>query len=588
MKFLLSAVTTCLALSLDRNGVPLAPEPVVEQEPPSSEFYSIPLERKTSRRPRKGANADARFAALKSGAVKKAVDKGVEKVNLLNMETFFSGPISIGSPPQDFNVVFDTGSDYLIVPSIVCKSKMCQDSTHLFNATASKTYLSQTPQALKEKGEYRSLNITFGSGDVLAVIGRDDVHVGSKVGIKGMLFGQIIEDSLDLGEGVKMLEGIMGLGARVMPKQKMNFNNFKQIKAGSEHATSTSTSTMHHAWRPAIWTDPDYELVHGAPDHASAGVKLAQVSEKLAQVPEDKNLNNMDSSELSTSTMISRGDTPSKNIFSFFFSRQNSTKGVLTMGGIDSATVKGDVQYTELMDNNIYWRLKLDDIKVNGTSSGLCENLDCSAIIDTGTTFMIGPEEFTKKITEMVDVKPTCANVASLPSISFTMGGVDYDVDPGDYLTMSMDQSVQYAAFGDGEVSARVPSIIPRAKCDVGLLSHNTAGAEFFRDRSYGGLFSTQLKGAVDEEEQVDDAIGLDATLILGNVFLRKYISVFDLDDRRVGFAEAVHTTRDIHPDIKAQVEEVNAEIAQAIKQEAEGGRGGRGASAGEHVLPMF
>ena len=43
------------------------------------------------------------------------------RINLLNkMNTMYYGPIYIGQPPQPINVVFDSGSDWLVVESSIC------------------------------------------------------------------------------------------------------------------------------------------------------------------------------------------------------------------------------------------------------------------------------------------------------------------------------------------------------------------------------------------------------------------------------------------------------------------------------------
>ncbi|NXO11127.1 CATE protein, partial [Oriolus oriolus] len=85
-------------------------------------------------------------------------------MNYLDMEYF--GQISIGDPPQNFTVVFDTGSSNLWVPSVYCVSKACAQHTR-FQPTQSSTYrVIGTP-----------FSIQYGTGSLTGIIGSDQVAV---------------------------------------------------------------------------------------------------------------------------------------------------------------------------------------------------------------------------------------------------------------------------------------------------------------------------------------------------------------------------------------------------------------------------
>ncbi|XP_059958712.1 pepsin A-like [Mesoplodon densirostris] len=84
--------------------------------------------------------------------------------NFMDLEYF--GTISIGTPPQDFTVIFDTGSSNLWVPSTYCTSSACTNHKR-FNPQKSSTF----------KGTSQTVSIAYGTGSMTGILGYDTVKV---------------------------------------------------------------------------------------------------------------------------------------------------------------------------------------------------------------------------------------------------------------------------------------------------------------------------------------------------------------------------------------------------------------------------
>uniref|UniRef100_A0A096MPA5 Peptidase A1 domain-containing protein n=1 Tax=Papio anubis TaxID=9555 RepID=A0A096MPA5_PAPAN len=82
-------------------------------------------------------------------------------------EMEYFGTIGIGTPAQDFTVIFDTGSSNLWVPSVYCSSLACTNHKR-FNPQDSSTYQSTSG----------TLSITYGTGSMTGILGYDTVQVG--------------------------------------------------------------------------------------------------------------------------------------------------------------------------------------------------------------------------------------------------------------------------------------------------------------------------------------------------------------------------------------------------------------------------
>ncbi|KAA0153969.1 hypothetical protein FNF27_05380 [Cafeteria roenbergensis] len=129
--------------------------------------------------------------------------------------------------------------------------------------------------------------------------------------------------------------------------------------------------------------------------------------------------------------------------FAFYLQTSNGTEvdstGELVLGGANPNHYVGDLTYVELTSNT-YWQVGLDSLTVGGKSATTSKN----AIIDSGTSLLAGPTEEVKAIAKAVGAEPfflnpneftlDCSAVPNMPSIDVVLGGKNFTLTPKDYV----------------------------------------------------------------------------------------------------------------------------------------------------------
>jgi saccharopepsin len=174
-------------------------------------------------------------------------------------------------------------------------------------------------------------------------------------------------------------------------------------------------------------------------------------------------------------------------VFSFRLGPSDADPGVAIFGGIDSSLYTGSITYAPVR-RKAYWEVELSSIKLGDEEVEL-ENT--GAAIDTGTSLIALPTDFAEMINAQIGATKSwngqytvpCERRSSLPELVFTFDGKPYPLSGEDYVL----------ELGGTCVSAF-----------TGLDINLPDGGQIW---------------------------------IIGDVFLRRYFTVYDLGRNAVGFA---------------------------------------------------
>lgn len=171
------------------------------------------------------------------------------------------------------------------------------------------------------------------------------------------------------------------------------------------------------------------------------------------------------------------------NQFSVFL-RDHDEGSEISFGGYKKSQAASDILWAPVTRES-YWQIAIDDVTFNNEKTGLCS--DCQVAVDTGTSMLAGPSEVVEQLEAKLDLKMDCSNFHSLPLLGFTFGGKVLNLEPNDYIDNS---------------GGRV--------CSLALMTLDVPPPK-------GPLF------------------------IFGDPFLRRFLTIYDRDGPRVGFAVAQH-----------------------------------------------
>ena len=179
-----------------------------------------------------------------------------------------------------------------------------------------------------------------------------------------------------------------------------------------------------------------------------------------------------------------------QNQFGFYLGSSESEGGEATFGGVDPSRFEGPIVYAPVRRRG-YWEVALNKIGFGNEELVLTRT---GAAIDTGTSLIAMPTDVAEILNKEIGAKRSwtgqysvdCSKVPSLPALTFYLDNKPYTLEGRDYI-----------------FNVQGTCISPFMGMDL--------------PEPVGPLW------------------------IVGDVFLRKFYTVYDLDKDAVGFAKAVH-----------------------------------------------
>jgi len=372
----------------------------------------------------------------------------VRNEKVVSYKTAYFGKIYLGKTAQQaFTVVFDTGSGHLFVPSSRCDSETCMKHNRFDPKT------SDSAVSIDHEGNEVSADATV----------RDQVNIAYGT---GEVTGEFVRETVCLSDHTgrstdDVDESKACAPIRVITATELTAEPFNTFKFDGVLGLGLDSLAV----------DPEFSL-------------FGQMSK----------INNF-----------------KEAAFGYFLSRVDSVASEISFGGHDSRRIGSPLEWVPVHKPELgFWQMQMKSVTVADDNLPLCEDGECVAIADTGTSLLGAPREVSQRLHWLLARKvPDDPNDIDCrefpgPDLIFEMSnGVKLTLGPEDYSRPTA-MRVMQSKTNTSQVICRA-SLLP-----------------------------------VDG----DEVLGPKAW-ILGEPALRKYYTAYDWRKQRIGFALSVQPSAD-------------------------------------------
>jgi len=264
-------------------------------------------------------------------------------------KTAYFGDIEVGmgSAPQRFSVVFDTGSGHMLLPSLQCRSEACMvHRQYDGSASASVVHIDHDGAPVPAHAYERDqIAIEFGTGEVV---------------------GEFAYETVCLAQANE--------SSNASPPHDGPIRDYPWTLEKHPRAFGRGCVRLRVVLATEMTKDPFFNFQFD-------GV-LGLGLEGMALDPEFSFFGQL--------TRQLRAPSP---LFGVYISRDDNTASELSFGGVDSKRFEQEMNWTPVLSPHLgYWQVAIKSVRVGDKVLDICQGEDCVGILDTGTSLLGAPE----------------------------------------------------------------------------------------------------------------------------------------------------------------------------------------------------
>jgi len=330
----------------------------------------------------------------------------------------YYGPIFIGSPqPQRFDVVFDTGSGHLVLPSTMCHSETCRKHNRYRRRSSGTAKDIDYDGSIVQPGQARDqITVAFGTGEVTGVFVEDKVCLHGARGVHQVAH---------------------------TPPREASLMQSKLVKAINKTVVQDSEESCIQL-RTVAATDMTHEPFSSFEFDGVLGLGLPG----LSQTPEFNFFN----------VAVSSGAVKTNNshLFTVFLATSDQEQSDITLGGMRLEHIADnapkELGWCDVVKPELgYWQLQIHAIRAGDKLLPYCQDGGCRGVVDTGTSLLGVPSDAGSVLREalMHPQGPNGGCRGPGPDLHFDLGNFTITMRPEDYARPDMPETTHAGEASD-------------------------------------------------------------------------------------------------------------------------------------------